>query len=50
MSLGSLIHSQVLNDAVSNSIASGIVYAIAAGNDGLPAIGYVKIYFCIFGL
>lgn len=32
--------SQAVNDAVKNSIASGITYIVAAGNDGNDACGY----------
>lgn len=39
MSLGGLADPQ-LDAAVRNSIASGVTYAVAAGNDGLPASLY----------
>jgi len=39
LSLGGYANAQ-LDAAVRNSIASGVTYAVAAGNDGLPAILY----------
>ena len=39
MSLGGGF-SSTLNQAVTNSVAAGVVYAIAAGNDGLDACNY----------
>ncbi|MFJ9040301.1 S8 family peptidase [Streptomyces sp. NPDC102406] len=39
MSLGGFANAQ-LDKAVRNSIASGVTYTVAAGNDGLPAVLY----------
>ena len=39
MSLGNGAN-QAMDDAVNNSIARGLVYAVSAGNDGLDACGY----------
>ena len=40
MSLGSIGNSTAINNAVANSIASGVTYAIAAGNNSISACNF----------
>jgi subtilisin family serine protease len=47
MSLGGGI-STTLDTAVANSVASGVVYAIAAGNSNANACKYVPFYYFNF--